>query len=286
MAREVDPKILSEPATWASQLISKTYQTVLAFLPDLMHALILLILGLIGAWLTKLLILRFGRGLDRLMSTLDRGRVETGSRPKISVTGIAARGAFWIILILSFIGASEALGMQTLAKWLQGLLSYLPSLLISAAIMFIGYLISQGTRDLILKFSGVHDLQNGYLLAQVVAGLIIAFSLLLALEQLGLDASLLENILILSFAAFFGGAALAFGIGAADSIRNILASHYLRRLYQPGMTVRVSEVEGEILELTAVGVLFETDQGQTFIPARTFMEQVSIICEQEDDDGA
>lgn len=280
-----NPELLSDPAAWATDVMARAYNAIQAFLPDLLLAGIVLLGGWLGAWAIRLIILRFGSGLDTLLSTLNQTPAATTQRFRWSIAAIVGNVAFWIVIAAALVSASETLGLRLLAGWLNELLSYLPRLLISGAILFIGYLVSRGLRDLILGFSGARNLQHGVLLGETASGLVLAFALLLALDQLGLDVDLLKNIIVLAFAAFFGGTALAFGIGAADAVRNIMASHYLRRMYQPGLLVQVGDREGEILELTAVGVLLETENGQAFIPARVFLESGSMILEPEDDDG-
>ncbi len=277
--------IFSDPGVWAANLFGRALVAVKAFLPDLVAGLVLLLVGWLAAWLLRGAILRFGRGLDALLSALQRRAGVSVARPRWSVAAVVASLAFWIVLAFTVIGTSEIFGLDDLAGWLRGLLGYLPTLLIGAAILFIGYLISSGLRDLIGGISVARGTRHGDILGQLVFGSVLVFALLLALGHLGLNVGLLENIIILAAAGLFGGTALAFGIGAADSVRNVMASHYLRRLYQPGQHVRFHDVDGQILELTPVGVLLETDSGQAFIQARSFLEAGAITVVPEEGDG-
>ena len=283
---KTEPTIVpADLAAWAADMVTRFFHAFQAFLPELLLASIQLLLGVAIAWIVRWIILRFDRGLDRLLSTLQIGSGLSDSRHNWPISTIAGNIIFWVIIAFSLVAASRTLELVFLANWLQELLSYLPRLLISAAILFIGRLISQGLRELIHGYARAHDMQHGSLLAQLAAGLVIAFALLLALDQLGLDVSLLENIILLAFAAFFGGTAVAFGIGVADSVRNIMASYYVRSQYQPGLHVRVDDLEGEILEMTAVAILLDTEAGQIMVPARLFMEKASVILEPEEIDG-
>lgn len=110
----------------------------------------------------------------------------------------------------------------------------------------------------------------------------MAFTLLLGLSQLGLDVTLFTSIITLAAAALFASGAIAFGIGAADAVRNVLASHYVRKSYQPGQRVRIDDVQGEILELGQIAVLVGTEEGEAWVPARHFVEEVALILEEEE----
>ena len=103
----------------------------------------------------------------------------------------------------------------------------------------------------------------------------------MGLEQLGLDVEVFAEIIVLAAAALFGSAALAFGMGASDAVRNVIASHYVRQAYRIGQKVRAQGLEGEILEMTQVAVILETAQGEAWIPARHFLEGVALVVEEE-----
>lgn len=283
---EAYTNLLTDPMAWATEAGGRALAEAQAFLPKLLQALVLLLLAWGAAWLLRAVILRFGRGLDRLLASLNRATGEDTTRPGWSVTAITAGVAFWVVIALGVVSASEVLGLALLAEWLEDLLGYLPRVLISGFILFIGYLVSQGLRDLLLGLPAIRRLRYGGLLAGSLSGLTLAFALLLALDQLGLDTGLLKSVLIIAVAALAGAGALAFGLGTADTVRNIMASHYLRTIYQPGVLVRMDGREGEILELTPVGVLLETAEGREFIPARRFLEQGAVIVDPEEDDGA
>ena len=281
--------IFDDPRGWAARTLAEWLGAAGAFMPNLLWALLLLLGGWLGARLIRLLIVRFGRGLDALLATIQRQLGGRPTRSKWSIAAVIGAISYWLVIGLALIAASEVLGLYGLAEWLRELLGYLPTLLISAMILFIGYLISDGLRELISSIAVADGMRHGRLLGQLTSVLVSAFALLLALDHLGLNVGLLEKIMLLAVGALFGGMAIAFGIGAGDSVRNIIAAHYLRRVYQPGQYVQVEGegrmVTGEILEMTEVGVLLETDQGPQFIPARAFMEGRPVILEEEVEEG-
>jgi small-conductance mechanosensitive channel len=279
---------IESPRAWLEQLLQQAGSAITEYLPSLLGALGILLLGWLVAGVLRWLVLRFGKGLDALLAALQRrtGREPVGFRWAFS--HIVASLAFWMALLYAVIGASETLGLPALASWLRELIGYLPRILISGLILFIGYLLSAGIRDVIVTLATSAGFQHALSLGRLVAGLVVAFTLLLALAQLGLDVTLFENIITIAAGAIFGSAALAFGIGAGDSVRNIMAAHYVRKTYQTGQRVRVQGFEGEILELTPVAVVVETDEGSAVVPARVFLEQVALVRDEEDEeeDGA
>jgi len=284
--KEIGATLIDDPGLWLQELVNELVTGLKAFLPDLLGALALLFIGWLAAFTLRWLIHRFGKGLDAILAIVHRWLGQEVSRPRWSISNLVANAAFWITLAYAVSAAASQVGLNTFASWVLGLLGYLPKVLISALIVFIGYLISSGVRTTIAAVAESSGFQHGGSLGNLVAWLIVAFALLLGLAQLGLDITLFAVIIILAAAALFGSVALAFGIGAGDAVRNVMASHYVRKTYRPGQIVRIQEIEGEILELTQVAVIVETREGEAWIPARHFLEMVALVLDEEESEHA
>lgn len=279
--KEIGANLLDDPGLWMNEALAELTRAMKTFLPNLLGAFALLLIGWVAAFLVRWLIQRFGKGLDAILTIFYRWMGHKVARPRWSFSNLVGNIAFWITLAYGVSAAAEQLGLVTFANWVLELLGYLPRVLIGAFILFVGYLISSGVRNLIEGGSESGGFQHGASLAQLTSGLILAFALLLGLDQLGLDVEVFADIIVLAAAALFGSAALAFGIGAGDAVRNVIAVHYVRKAYRVGQKVRVQELQGEILEMTQVAVIVETADGEAWIPARHFLEGVALIVEEE-----
>jgi len=279
--KEIGVNLIDNPGLWLEEALGNLTVALKAFLPNLLAALALLLLGWLAAFVLRWLIHRFGKGLDAFLSVVHRWLGQEVSRPRWSVSNLAGNIVFWITLAYAVSAAAEQLGLVTFANWVLDLLGYLPRVLISAFTLFIGYLVSGGVRNIVVAVADSSGFQHGLSLGQLASGLILAFTLLLALAQLGLDVTVFADIILLAAAALFGSAALAFGIGAGDAVRNVMASHYVRKSYRPGQRVRLQGLEGEILEMTQVAVIIETEGGEAWIPARHFLETIALVIEEE-----
>ena len=77
--------------------------------------------------------------------------------------------------------------------------------------------------------------------------------------------------------AMLAGAGLAFGLGARTAVSNIIASHYVAQTYRVGQVVRVSGVEGKIVQTTPTAVFVAVPEGRVMIPAKQFSEEASVL---------
>ena len=257
-------------------------QSVSEYLPNLVGAIILLLLGLMLASLVRWLILRLGAGIDRVIQAAGAGSFHL--RMKWPVAAILGWIVYWLIILLFVRAALTSLKLPSLVEMLGRLFNYLPNIIIGALLIVGGVLIGNAVRDKITDSSGVTGLRRADQLGSFVRLSIIIVAVILGLSQIGLDVSLAEYLLIILVAALAGAIALAFGLGAGSTVSNIISARYVRRNYRVGQRIRIEDLEGKILELVPTGVFLETKAGRTFIPAKLFADQASVLLDHETSD--
>ena len=90
-----------------------------------------------------------------------------------------------------------------------------------------------------------------------------------------------EQILTIFVAALAGAVALSFGLGAGSTVANIISARYVRSNYRVGQQIRIMDMEGRILEMLPTGVILDTDKGRTFIPAKIFDQEASVLLDNQ-----
>jgi small-conductance mechanosensitive channel len=98
-----------------------------------------------------------------------------------------------------------------------------------------------------------------------------------ALDQVGVDSTLLILVFSIVIGVVLGGLALAFALGARTAVSNIIASHYLSRAYRLGQHIRIGNNQGRIEEIGPTYVILETAEGRVLVPAKEFTETTSIL---------
>ena len=101
------------------------------------------------------------------------------------------------------------------------------------------------------------------------------------LDQIGIDITVIITVLAVTVAAFLGGLSLAFSLGARVFVSNVIGAHYLDQDFRPGQRIRVRDIEGTILEISNVAVIIETIDGRLTVPAHLFAEEVTLIMAAE-----
>lgn len=244
-----------------------------------------IVVGYLVATLFRMVLTRlFRRMSSRLLSLTGQAargaHVEESKRAEAAAVVVAGRIVFWLVFALFLGAAMSLLGFAILSAWLESLAAYLPRVLAAAAIVLLGVLSGLLVRGAVS--AGVGARRPGYArsFGRAAQLSVVALSLAVAIEQLGIEVTFLIVIAAIVLGAVLGAAALAFGLGARVTVGNLLASHYLSRWYAAGQRVRIGEHEGRILELLPSAVIVQTEQGKVYVPSSRFAESASILLEE------
>lgn len=261
-------------------LVTQFKSNFISFMPKLVFALFIVIIGLLVARLLQTIVNKSLKNVDRLFSNrkliggLKKSRLEKYSR-------LIGRIVFWIILIFFITAATEVLGLPIITAWFSGLVHYLPNILVAVIIVFLGIVGGRLLRDIVSTASSGAGLVYFSVLGKIIQYTVLLLAILIAIDQIGVDITVLTNVIDIVLGAVLFGAALAFGLGARTSVSNILASYYIQGQYREGQIIKIEDIEGPIIHITNTAVLVDSAQGQVSIPAKQFSENISTLVKKE-----
>jgi hypothetical protein len=206
------------------QALSDLYAKTLTYVPNLVAAIIVLIIGwLLATFLSKLVrqlleivkIDHFANqlGLKNLADKMDR---------KLSLSGFGGWLVKWFFFLGTFLAAADILGLQGVSSFLyQDVLSYAGRVIIAMAVLLLGILAANFFSELVssaVKASGLH---HSNILANITRWAIIISTVLTVLSKLGIG-DYLQDLYraIIAMLAIAGG--LAFGLGGKEQAGKIL----------------------------------------------------------------
>jgi len=250
-------------------------------LPILITVIFILLIGYLLGRLIQHLVRRFILYLNEKMNQqLQNSMLNVDLKNSAQ---IIARTLFWIIIIISILISIQILHLDFLTLWFDRIVGYLPNILVAVIIVFVGIVSGRLLSDLIKSAASRTGIVNGIWLGSVVKYLTLFVSIVIAVDQLGVDIAFLTNLVIIILASLLFGASLAFGLGAKTAVSNILGSYYVRKSHQLGTRIRLGEVEGTIVKITDYSVSIETKTGLILVPAKEFNEShVTIIREDHE----
>ncbi len=256
-------------------LIDNIVSSFLQSLPKIGLALIVIIIGLLVAWIAKGLIRRLILFINsRINLSLQTSllRVDLASSAKI-----ISKAFFWIILTIALATAIRIIGFEFMDVWFGGMIHYLPNIIAALVIVLAGAILGRLVGDITASAAARTGIANVSSISRLVKYLIQFIAVIIAIDQVGVDVNFLTTLLTILVAAVLFGASLSFGLGSVPSIKNILGSYYAQKRYKEGDIVKIEDVRGIITKITESCVYLATDDGQVIIPAGKFNEQNIIL---------
>lgn len=202
-----------------------------AFLPNLFTAAVILLLGFVAGWLTKvilrriLVLLRFDTYAERggLSGLLTKG----GLREPPSL--LLSRIVGGVVVFSFFLIALSNLNLNVLDHLIERVFDYLPNIFVAIIILILGYMLGNFFGRAALIASVNAGMQLSRYVGRFVRYLIFILTMLIALEQLGIG----KETVLLAFAILFSGMvlalAIAFGLGGRELAREYLEKRLKER---------------------------------------------------------
>ncbi len=275
-------------SSWSAALgdaFNRVREGIGLYLPSVLGAFLLLLVGWITARLLRALAVRLTRFVDQLIYRLYQRRGVERPRVPPASAEILGNIIFWLVMLFFLTAATQVLGLTVFLGWLERLVTYLPSLLAGGLIVLAGFLLSRLVRDLILATATAATQGQRVLLGQTAQVVILATAVVIGADQIGIRITFLVIMATVVVSTMLGGAALAVSLGARTYVANLIGAHYLRQTYRAGQTIRIAGFEGRILEVTPTAVSLETREGRATLPAKVFNEEPTVLLMGQDHHG-
>ena len=209
-----------------SRSVQRTLDVFFEFLPALVGALLILLIGyfvarLVGRLLSSVL---ERAGFDRTLTTGSSGAWVgklTGSP-----SGLVGRAAFWALFLGAVSLAVSALGIEALTDFVAAVFGYVPNVIAALLIFLVASAVAAGVAALAKRTMG--ETPTGRVVATVVPGIVMAIAVFMILNQLAIAPA----IVTITYAALIGSlalaAALAFGLGGREVAADMLRGAYVK----------------------------------------------------------
>jgi hypothetical protein len=243
-----------------STSIQQGLDELFAFIPELIAAIVILVLGFFVAKVIANIVGRLlaRSGLDRtLQSGQAGGWVQ---RVTSSPSRLIGKLAFWVIFLGAISLAVSVLGINALTDFVAAVYAYLPHVIAAALIFLVAGAVSAGIAALAARTMG--DTPTGKFVATAAPILVMSIATFMILTELGIA----EQIVIITYAALMFaialGMALAFGLGGREVAARMVEDAYRKGQQSRGDIRRDFEVGKTRAQADAERVRSETADGR------------------------
>lgn len=214
-------------STTTTDAITDAWARIISFLPNLIGAIVIVIVGLIIASVLKWAVIRLLEAAKAQRFFEQVRFTDTMKKAGLTVNIPAVSGEFvkWLTIIVFLIPASDVLGLNSISQLMEDILRFIPNVVVAILIILIGAIIADFLAQVVRAAAAGIGATTAGVLSAITRYSVYIFIGLAALNQLGVAqafVSILFTGLVASLAIAFG---LAFGLGgqnaAADLIRKI-----------------------------------------------------------------
>src|ERR671939_1289485 len=207
------------------QPLQNALSTFLSYLPQLVGAIVILIIGYIVAKVLQAVVGRVLQavGFDGWMEKGGIKQFLDRAQTRETPHSILGKLVFWFVFIIALTMAADALGIPQVSAVLGQLIAYIPNIIPAILILILAALLANFLASIVRGATGSE------LLASVARYAIIVYAVFAAITQLGIAVELTAPTFLIMLGAVHLATALALGIGGREVARDIVEKTYNRR---------------------------------------------------------
>jgi hypothetical protein len=132
------------------------------------------------------------------------------------------------VRLVALVVAFDALGLPAVSDVLRQLLLWLPNVVVALVVLVIAGLAANALSNIVRGAATEGGLERPDFLAKIAAGLVWAFGIVVAVNQIGIATTLVNTLFMAVVGALALALGLAFGLGARETASQIVRNWYNR----------------------------------------------------------
>ena len=240
------------------------WNKIAAFLPNLMAALLILMVGiLIAKLLTGGVVKLLNRlGFNNLCDRIGLSAAISKAGVQKTPAEVVGKFIYVFMLLVIFISTAETLGLQRITVILDDFILYLPKVLGALFVVMVGMFIAHVAKQSIQTAISNMGMEYASSVARIAQIIIFATTFSLAVGQLEIETRMLNMVFGILLGCIGIAAAISLGLGTRSVSNNILSGVYVREQLKPGDQVMVGDFSGVVVSVGTVNTVLENAQGE------------------------
>lgn len=205
-----------------TSVLSESYETFFTsladFLPSLIGALLILIVGWIVAKLVKTAAVKLLK-LIKLDVVTEKAKIDQflkdGGSNKTAIDIIGGI-IYWLIMLIVILAGLDALGLGVASELFNQIILYIPNVIVAVLALIFGVFLAGFIAQVVTTYLKNIGVSNSDVIGGIAKYAIILFVVSLSLTQLSIGEELVSNAFLLLFGAVCLALGLSFGLGGKE----------------------------------------------------------------------
>ena len=206
-----------------------------AFLPRLLIAIVVVVAGWLLAKVARFALTKALRAINFPVLTersgLDNFLRQGGMQG--DTTTIFGVLAYWLVILAALLIAFNGLGLTYITDLLGRVVWFVPNVFVALLVLAFGSYFARFIRDTVHTYCRNVKLQDAALLGRLAQYAILAFVVLIALDQIKVGGDIVHESFLIILGGLVFGVALAFGLGGKDWAQERIEHWWPRRSKDP-----------------------------------------------------
>jgi len=201
------------------------------FLPRILLAVVIVVVGWMIAKMVRFAIVKGLRAVNFNVLT-ERAGMDTFLRDggiRADTTEILALLFYWLVILASLVIGFNLLGLEYITDLLGRVVWFLPKVMVALLILAFGAYFARFIGNAVIAYCRNVHLQDAEILGRLAQYAILAFVVLIALDQVDVGGDIVRQTFLIVLAGVVLALALAFGIGGKDWAAEMLERWWPRR---------------------------------------------------------
>ena len=215
--------------------------------------------------------------IDEWSKKLSKTEIFGNTTINIVLTNVILSVLKWLLVLIFILIGADVFGLHMVSEGIGSFIAYLPRLLTSLLIFVGGVYIGTLSKKAIQSMFKSLEITGGNLVANIAFYLIVVFISIAALDQAGIDTSILKSNLTLIIGSILLSFTIAFGLGSRDVIKRLLFGYYSRKNFEIGQRIKIKEIEGVIISIDNICVIVQTAENKVVLPIKEIVDEIVIL---------
>ena len=215
--------------------------------------------------------------IDEWSKKLSSTEIFGNSTINIVLTNVILAILKWFLIFMFVMVGAEMFGLTVVSDGIKSFFAYLPKLLTALGIFVAGAYLGTVVKKAIHTMFKTLEISGGNLVGNIAFYLIVIFLSITALDQAGINTSVIKNHLTMLIGSILLAFTLAFGLGARDAVSRLLFGYYSRKNIGVGEKVKINDVEGVVTAIDNICLTVTTVKGKVVLPIKDVVDSKIVI---------
>ncbi|MCH3881908.1 MULTISPECIES: mechanosensitive ion channel family protein [Tenacibaculum] len=216
--------------------------------------------------------------IDKWSEKLSETEIFGDTTINVMLTNVILGVLKWFLILIFVMAGAGIFGMDSVSNGISSFFAYLPRLLTALAIFVAGAYLGTIVKKAITSMFKSLEISGGNLVGNIAFYLIVIFLSITALDQAGIDTSVIKSNLTLIIGSILAAFTIAFGLGSRGAVERLLFGYYSRKNLGIGQKIKTNGIEGVIISIDNICMILSTAEGKVVIPIKDIVDsKVEIL---------